>query len=105
MKSIRSFDGTTGFGQVLTDELSRTRAVRSQMLLGIASIGGTLRNDGAKSRKRSLVNSVLMTAMGPFICRSTNATGMFRSTAFLLDDIKGAIAAVGESNVFIVALD
>ena len=45
-----------------------------------------------------------MIAMGPFFCRSTNATGMFKSAACLLDDIKGAIAAVGESKVFIVAL-
>ena len=46
-----------------------------------------------------------MTAMGPFFCRSTNATGMFKNGAFLPDDIKGAIATVGEENVFIVARD
>lgn len=79
--------------------------VRLQLLTGVNAIGGTICNDGAKWRKRSLVNSVLMTAMGPFYCRSTNATGMFKNGAFLLDDIKGAIATVGEENVFIVALD
>jgi hypothetical protein len=31
--------------------------------------------------------------------------GAFKSTALLLNNTKGAIAAVGETNVFIVALD
>ena len=30
---------------------------------------------------------------------------MFKNGAFLLDDIRGAIATVGEENVFIVVLD
>jgi hypothetical protein len=56
MNLPRSPDGT-GFGQVIVDELTGKRAMRSQMLVGVAGIGVTICNDGAEWRKRSLVKS------------------------------------------------
>lgn len=94
-----------GLGLVLHSELVRCRQIKTGMLNGISCIGGTICNDGAKWRKRSLINSVLMTANGPFFCQSTDATGLFKGADYLLKDIKSAIRCVGAENVFIVSLD
>lgn len=98
-------NNSEGLGHVLHDELIRCRHLKLQMLNGISCMGGTICNDGAKWRKRSLINSVLMTSNGPFFCQSTDATGLFKGADYLLSDIKSAIATVGPDNVFIVALD
>lgn len=81
------------------------RSEKSRLLLGIADIGGTLCNDGAKWRKHSVINSTLMTAKGPYYARSTDATGKFKDAKYILDDIESAIEYVGAENVLIVALD
>ena len=94
-----------GLGHVLQSELQRCRHIKTEMLHGVSCIGGTICNDGAKWRKRSLINSVLMTTNGPFFCQSTDATGLFKGADYLLGDIKSAISSVGAENVFIVALD
>ena len=103
-RPARSTD-ENGYGKVLSDEIVRCRQSRDQMLNGVAAIGGTLCNDGAKWRRRSLINSALMTSVGPFFCQSTDATGKFKGAQYLLDDIKSAISTIGAENVFIVALD
>jgi hypothetical protein len=92
-------------GEVLDGDLKKIRIEKSRLLLGIADIGGTLCNDGAKWRKRSVINSTLMTSAGPFYARSTDATGQFKDAKYILDDIEAAIEYVGVENVFIVALD
>ena len=92
-------------GRVLFTELKRVRAAKAHLLSGLSCIGGTLCNDGAKWRKRSLINSVLITPLGAFFAQSTDATGHFKDAQYILDDIISAIANVGEENVFIVALD
>ena len=97
-------NNSEGLGHVLHDELVRCRHLKLQMLNGVSCMGGTICNDGAKWRKRSLINSVLMTANGPFFCQSSDATGLFKGADYLLGDIKSAIATVGSDNVFKVAL-
>ena len=104
INSVRSTD-ENGFGKVLSDEIVRCRNLKDRMLNGVSATGGTLCNDGAKWRRRSLINSTLMTTKGPFFCQSTDATGKFKGAQYLLDDIKKAIGAIGPENVFIVALD
>jgi Protein of unknown function (DUF 659) len=94
-----------GMGRVLSDELHRCRIEKSRLLQNISFVGGTICNDGAKWRKRSLINSTLMTSHGPFFAQSTDATGKFKDAHFLLHDIKTAISNVGHENVFIVCLD
>lgn len=93
------------FGAVLLAEITRIREAKKSLLSGLAYIGGTLCNDGAKWRKRSLINSVLITATGTFFAQSTDATGHYKDAKYLLNDIISAITAVGPENVFIVALD
>ena len=104
LDSSRSTDPDK-LGEILEKEFSDMRAEKSRLLLGAAEIGGTLCNDGAKWRKRSLINSTLMTSVGPFYARSTDATGHFKDAKYILDDIEAAIESVGKVNVFIVALD
>jgi hypothetical protein len=104
INTVRSTHAS-GFGKVLEAELVRCRRSRDQMLNGVSFVGGTLCNDGAKWRRRSLINSALITSKGPFFCQSTDATGKFKGAQYLLEDIKKAIAAIGPENVFIVALD
>jgi Protein of unknown function (DUF 659) len=94
-----------GLGKVLSDELHRCRNEKTRLLKNISYVGGTICNDGAKWRKRSLINSTLMTSHGPFFAQSTDATGKFKDAHFLLQDIKTAIINVGNENVFIVCLD
>ena len=94
-----------GLGHVLKSELDRCRHIKTGMLNGVSCVGGTLCNDGAKWRKRSLINSVLMTSNGSFFCPSTDATGLFKGAEYLLGDIKSAVSNVGAENVFIVALN
>ena len=94
-----------GLGRVLSSELDRCRVLKSNLLQSISHVGGTICNDGAKWRKRSVINSTLMTSHGPFFAQSTDATGRFKDANYLLTDIKSAISSVGEENVFIVALD
>ena len=92
-------------GKVLFSELQRVRNLRSVLYNGLDQIGGTLCNDGAKWRKRSLINSTLMSAQGVYFAQSTDATGKFKDSQYLLDDVKSAIAYVEAKNVFIVCLD
>ena len=92
-------------GRVLHAELIRVRLAKNLLLSGLSFIGGTLCNNGAKWRKRNLINSVLMTSLGSYFAQSTDATCYFKDAKFLLEDIRGAIANVGEESVFIVALD
>lgn len=95
----------TGLGRVLHDELARVRTEKLRLMHNIHYVGGTLCNDGAKWRKRSLINSVLMTSNGPYYAQSTDATGKFKDATYLLKDIQSAISNVGQQNVFIVSLD
>ena len=95
----------TGLGRVLSEELDRVRTEKKRLLHNVNFVGGTICNDGAKWRKRSLINSVLMTSHGPFFAQSTDATGKFKDAHYLLKDIQSAIESVGKQNVFIVALD
>ena len=98
-------ENPNNLGRVLHAELIRVRHAKGLLLSGLLFIGGTLCNDGAKWRKRNLINSVLMTSLGSYFAQSTDATGHFKDAKYLLEDIRGAIANVGEENVFIVALD
>ena len=86
------FDDQDKFGEVLASELVTQREEKKLLLQGV-----TLCNDGAKWRKRSLINSKLMTSAGPFFAKSTEATGYFKDAKYLLDDII--------ENIFTVALD
>lgn len=60
-----------GLGNLLSSELTRLRHQKSNLLNGVSSFGGTLCSDGAKWRKRNLLNSVLLTRKGAFFCQST----------------------------------
>ena len=71
-------------GEVLSSEVKRLREEKKRLLQGIKHIGGTLCNDGAKWRKRSLINSTLMTAAGPFFAKSTDATGKFKDAKIFI---------------------
>ena len=94
-----------GLGKVLHEELQRVRGLKQHLYQGLEQIGGTLCNDGAKWRKRSLINSTLMSAQGAYFAQSTDATGKFKDAKYILDDILSAVANVGQKNVFIVCLD
>ena len=105
MTAERAEGNPNRLGRVLLSELNYVREAKEWLFSGLSQIGGTLCNDGAKWRKRSLINSVLITPVGTFFAQSTNATGHFKDGQYILDDIISAIATVGEENVFIVALD
>lgn len=92
-------------GAVLFAEITKIREVKKSLLSGLSYVGGTLRNDGVKWGKRNLINSVLITATGSFFAQSTDATGHHKDAKYLLQDVISAINAVGQENVFIVALD
>ena len=65
-------EATNGLGEVLYACLMSSREQRNNLLQGVSDTGGTLCHDGAKWRKRSLVNAVLLTSKGPFFAQSTN---------------------------------
>ena len=72
------------------------RRAKDLLLSGLSFIGGTLCNDGAKWRKRNLINSVLMTSLGSYFAQSTDATGHFKDAKYVFEDLRGAIANVGK---------
>ena len=94
-----------GFGYVLQDAMDKDSLIRQDLLNGVQFTGGTLCNDGAKWRKRSVLNSTLITLSGPFYVNSNEVTGSIKNAKFLKDDIDLAIKSIGPENVFVIVLD
>jgi hypothetical protein len=100
-----SKSGIDGLGLTLVSELERTRVLRSQLLDGVEFIGGCLASDGAKWKGRSLINTILQSALGNFFVQSTDATGQFKSAEFYKEDLEKAIVKIGPKYVFTINLD
>ena len=104
-RSRQGSEATNGLGEVLYACLMSSRERRNNLLQGVSDTGGTLCHDGAKWRKRSLVNAVLLTSKGPFYAQSTCATGKIKTAQWLKNDMVSACDAIGRQNVFNIAAD
>ena len=95
----------TGLGRILKPALYAAQLKKIEYLRGVSSIGGTLVHDGAKHYKRNILNAALMTHKGPLFVQATDASGVFKSSEVLADDVIRACSAIGWHNVFLVAMD
>ena len=95
----------TGLGRVLKRGFLDAQLKKLELLHGVSDIGGTLMHDGAKHRKRNVLNAALMTQKGPLFVQATDASGVYKSSEYLADDVIRACSSIGWSNVFLVAMD
>jgi len=92
-------------GAALEDQLKTAREYQEKYMVPVISYGGTLCSDGAKNRKRNALNSVLISKEGSFFVQSTDASGKYKSSEYLFDDIENAVKRIGADHVFIVCMD
>ena len=95
----------TGLGRVLKTVLSAAQLTKCEFLHGVADVGGTLVHDGAKHHKRNILNAALMTHKGALFVQATDASGVYKNSEYLADDVMRACSAIGWRNVFLVAMD
>ena len=95
----------TGLGRVLKTVLHAAQLTKCEFLHGVADVGGTLVHDGAKHHKRNVLNAALMTHKGALFVQATDASGVYKNSEYLADDVMRACGAIGWRNVFLVAMD
>ena len=95
----------TGLGRVLKHVFHDAQLKKLELLHGVSDVGGTLMHDGAKHRKRNVLNAALMTHKGPLFVQATDASGVYKSSEYLADDVIRACSSIGWPNVFLVAMD
>lgn len=92
-------------GSFIQKELDMSKEKRLQFLQKVNKVGGTLCSDGAKNRKRSCLNSILVSRHGSYVAQSTDATGITKTAQYIYNDVLSAIKNIGEENVFMVTMD